>query len=458
MEDTIAGIATAPGEAGISIVRMSGENAIEILKKIFVPSSISFSKMENRKLTYGYIIDKENNETIDEVLSVFMEAPYTYTKEDVVEINCHGGMIPVRRILELILKNGARISEKGEFTKRAFLNGRIDLSQAEAVIDMISSKTDRGFDVAFNQLEGSLSKVVQEIRHQLLEILAHVTVNIDYPDEDIEEITYDELKKGVVNTISQINDLIDTAETGKIIRDGLSTVIVGKPNVGKSSLLNALLNESRAIVTDVPGTTRDIIEEMINIDGIPLKIVDTAGIRETSDAVEKIGVEKTKEFFNAGDLIIFIINASEPLSQDDDDILQLLQNKKSIILINKVDLPEKINLEKIEKIVPGKKIIKTSIKQGTGIAELKEYIREMVFSGNIKQENSLMITNIRHKDLLEKSKNFLLDAVQMIEAKEALDFVEVDLRNAWEHMGEIIGETISEDIMNEIFSRFCLGK
>ncbi|MCG8482057.1 MAG: tRNA uridine-5-carboxymethylaminomethyl(34) synthesis GTPase MnmE [Clostridia bacterium] len=458
MEDTIAGIATAPGEAGISIVRMSGENAIEILKKIFVPSSISFSKMENRKLTYGYIIDKENNETIDEVLSVFMEAPYTYTKEDVVEINCHGGMIPVRRILELILKNGARISEKGEFTKRAFLNGRIDLSQAEAVIDMISSKTDRGFDVAFNQLEGSLSKVVQEIRHQLLEILAHVTVNIDYPDEDIEEITYDELKKGVVNTISQINDLIDTAETGKIIRDGLSTVIVGKPNVGKSSLLNALLNESRAIVTDVPGTTRDIIEEMINIDGIPLKIVDTAGIRETSDAVEKIGVEKTKEFFNAGDLIIFIINASEPLSQDDDDILQLLQNKKSIILINKVDLPEKINLEKIEKIVPGKKIIKTSIKQGTGIAELKEHIREMVFSGNIKQENSLMITNIRHKDLLEKSKNFLLDAVKMIEAKEALDFVEVDLRNAWEDMGEIIGETISEDIMNEIFSRFCLGK
>lgn len=458
MEDTITAIATAPGESSIGIIRLSGENAIEILERIFIPYATTFSEIENRKLTYGHIINTENNIVIDEVLSVFMKAPNTYTKEDVVEINCHGGIISVRKILEIILKNGARLAEKGEFTKRAFLNGRIDLSQAEAVIDMISSKTDRGFDVALNQLEGSLSKIIKNIRHNLLEILAHITVNIDYPDEDIEEITYEKLKKDITDIISQINELLDTAETGKILREGLSTVIIGKPNVGKSSLLNALLNESRAIVTDVPGTTRDIIEEMINIDGIPLKIIDTAGIRETNDVVEKIGVEKSKELFNTADLVIFIINASEPLSQEDNHIIQMLKNKKAVILINKIDLPMKLDIGEIKKIVPNKKIIEASVKENKGIIELKNYISELVYTGNLKQENSLMITNVRHKHLLEKSKNLLNDAIQMIEAKEALDFVEVDIRNAWEDMGEIIGETISEDIMNEIFSRFCLGK
>lgn len=458
MEDTITAIATAPGESGIGIIRISGEKAIQILKDIFISYSKKTQQLENRKLTYGHIVDKDKNETIDEVLVAYMKGPNTYTREDVVEINCHGGMISVRKILELILNKGARLAEKGEFTKRAFLNGRIDLSQAEAVIDMITAKTDKGFDVALNQLEGYLSQHIRKIRHSLLEIIAHVTVNIDYPDEDIEEITYENLYQSVKSITSDIDNLIKTADTGKIIREGLSTVIIGKPNVGKSSLLNALLRESRAIVTEIPGTTRDVIEEMININGIPLKIVDTAGIRETTDIVEKIGVEKTKEFFNSGDLIIFILNAAEELTEDDYQIMELLKNRKAILLLNKIDLPVKINIDEIKRILPDKTIINTSIKNEKGIKELEDTISNMVYIGEVKQEDSVMITNVRHKNLLEKSNKYLFDAIEMIERKEALDFVEVDLRNAWESLGEIIGETIAEDIINEIFSRFCLGK
>ena len=457
MEDTIVSIATAPGEAGIGIIRISGEESLKIADMIFSSAkNTKLSDFDNNKLVYGHIYDEDKK--IDEVLVAYMVKPHSYTREDVVEINCHGGIVSSRKILDLVLKKGARVAENGEFTKRAFLNGRIDLSQAEAVIDLIKAKTDSGFELAINQLDGYLSKKINEIRDDLLQSIAHVIVNIEYPDDDIEELTYDNLYKDVNSAYKKVEALLETAETGKIIKEGLSTVIIGKPNVGKSSLLNALLKESRAIVTDVPGTTRDIIEEMVNIKGIPLKIVDTAGIRETIDAVEKIGVEKSKEFFNKGDLIIFIINASEELSEDDYKIMGLLKEKKSIILLNKTDLPQKIDIDEIEGLLEGKTIIRTSIILEQGLKELENAISEMFLAGYIKQENSVLITNSRHKNLLDKAATFLTDAMGMIEANEALDFVEIDLRNSWDILGEITGEAISEDIIDEVFSRFCLGK
>lgn len=455
MEDTIAAVATALGEGGIGIVRISGENAKSILDQIFI--SVYDNAFENRKLVYGHVIDEERK-TIDEALAVYMKAPNTYTKEDVVEINCHGSIVSLKKTLELVLRKGARIADRGEFTKRAFLNGRLDLSQAEAVIDMIKAKTDKGYEVALNQLEGHLSVKITELRDQILELLAHVIVNIDYPDDDIEEITYENLKHRVKKINDEVKTLLKTSDTGKILKEGLNTVIIGKPNVGKSSLMNALLRESRAIVTEVPGTTRDTIEEMVNINHIPLRIIDTAGIRETEDVVEKIGVEKSKESFNKADLIIFILNASEELSQEDREIMKNIENKKAIILLNKTDLPEKIDINEVKKKLPMKKIIYSSIVNRLGILELEEEITKMVYSGEVRQEESLLITNARHVGLLEKAKNSLNDALDMIDNKEALDFIEVDIRSAWETLGEIIGETVSEDIINEVFSRFCLGK
>ncbi|MFA5527069.1 MAG: tRNA uridine-5-carboxymethylaminomethyl(34) synthesis GTPase MnmE [Peptostreptococcales bacterium] len=457
MEDTIVALATAPGEAGIGIIRISGSQAFDILKRIFLPQYIPIDEMENRKLTYGHIVDQQKR-MIDEVLSVMMQAPHTYTREDIVEIHCHGGMVPIRRILEIILSQGARISEPGEFTKRAFLNGRIDLSQAEAIMDMVSAKTDKGFDVAIGNLEGGLSEKIRQLRKELLEILAHVIVNIDYPDEDIEEITYETLEKNVTNFISKIGDLIDSSVTGRIIKDGLITVIIGKPNVGKSSLLNLLLNENRAIVSGIPGTTRDSIEEFINIEGIPLRIIDTAGLRHTEDEVEKIGVEKTKILFNKADLIVYMVDGSEKLTQDDYDIMQLLQDKKAIVIINKTDLKQEIEEIEINELLPDKKTISVSAKEGIGINDIKTTIYNMVFAGEVQHENPFIITNVRHKDILIKTKGFLQDAHNMIQLKEALDFIEVDLRSAWESLGEIIGETIAENILDEIFSKFCLGK
>lgn len=457
MDDTIAAIATAPGESGIGIIRMTGEKSLVILQNIFkTKDNNTLSQINERRLIYGFIVD--DDVILDEVLVVYMKAPRTYTKEDIVEINCHGGMISIRRILELVLKKGARLAEKGEFTKRAFLNGRIDLSQAEAVIDMISAKTDKGFDLALNQLEGHLSNQIRTIRKELVEILSLVIAHIEYPDEDLEEVTYDDLNHQIKQIQDRIKELLRTSDTGKIIKEGLSTVIVGKPNVGKSSLLNALVKESRAIVTEIPGTTRDVIEEVIQIKGVPLRIIDTAGIRETNDVVEKIGVEKSKASFNAGDLIIFILNASEPLTSEDYMIMDLLKDKKAIVLINKTDLPLKIDIKEIQDRLKDKCVIKTSIKENKGIVDLEKAISDMVYTGELKQNDALMITNVRHKNLLERSKKFLEDAIQMVERKEALDFIEIDLRNAWEELGQIIGESIADDIIDEVFSRFCLGK
>ena len=395
---------------------------------------------------------------MDEVLAVYMKGPKTYTAEDVVEINCHGSMVSLRKTLALVLRKGARLAEPGEFTKRAFLNGRMDLSQAEAVIDLIKAKTDRSFDIAVSQLEGELSGRVGAIREKLLDVLVNITVNIDYPDEDIEELTYVELKKN----ISEINDMIriltSSASAGRMIREGIRVAIVGKPNVGKSSLMNGLLRESRAIVTDMPGTTRDTIEEAISIKNIPVYLTDTAGIRETTDTIEQIGIEKTKEAFNSADFIIFILDGSEELTEEDRLIMEYIGERNALVLINKNDLGQKIDAHEIRDAMPGVRVIQTSLIKGEGITEIEDTIEELVYGGRISQKESLMVNNVRHIELLNRAADSLRDAYNMADAGEALDFIEVDVKNAYELLGEITGETVSDDIINEVFSRFCLGK
>lgn len=456
MDDTIAAIATPPGEGGIGIIRMSGEQAKDILTKIFVPANPG--SIENRKMTYGNIIDPSSKSIIDEVLCVYMKGPKTYTVEDVVEINCHGGMVPLRKTLELVLKNGARMAEPGEFTKRAFLNGRLDLSQAEAVIDVIKAKTDKTFDVAMNQLEGIFSKKIKEVRKKLVDILVNITVNIDYPDEDIEEITYEKLEKDLTDAGMDIDGLLASADTGRIMQEGLSVAIIGKPNVGKSSLMNSLLNEARAIVTEIPGTTRDTIEEHLSIRGIPIRLTDTAGIRETDDIIEKIGIEKSKESFNEADLVIFIIDSSRELSDEDGKIMELIDQNKAIVILNKIDLDQLITKSDVKKMLPVATIIETSMETQQGINLIEEKIVDMVYGGKVSQGDSLMVTNVRHKNILETASKSISDAIGMTEKKEALEFIEIDVNSCYESLGEIIGETVQDDIINEVFSRFCLGK
>lgn len=457
MEDTIAAVATAYGEGGIGIIRISGEEALPILQEIFEFHGDT-DTFTSRRMTYGKIIDKEKNQIIDEVLAVYMKGPKTYTAEDVVEINCHGSMVSLRKTLALVLRKGARLAEPGEFTKRAFLNGRLDLSQAEAVIDMIRAKTDKSFDVAVSQLEGRLSLKVEEIRQKLLDLLVDITVNIDYPDEDIEEMTYEKLEESIVETQDMIEKLLATSSTGKMIREGIKIAIVGKPNVGKSSLMNGLLKETRAIVTDIPGTTRDTIEEVLSIRNIPVYLVDTAGIRETSDKVEKMGIEKSKEAFNQADFILFLLDGSRPLEEEDLQIMEFLKERKSLVLINKRDLGEAISIEEISAKLPASQVIEASLLKGQGITEIEDAVEDLVYGGEIVQKESMMVNNVRHIELLEQAVKSLTDALHMSERREALDFIEVDVKNAYERLGEIIGETVSDDIINEVFARFCLGK
>ena len=457
MEDTIAAVATAYGEGGIGIIRISGEKSLDILRDIFEFGGET-REIQSRRMTYGRIIDKENNCIIDEVLAVYMKGPKTYTAEDVVEINCHGSVVSLRKTLELVLRKGARMAEPGEFTKRAFLNGRLDLSQAEAVIDVVKAKTDRSFDVAISQLEGGLSLKISEIRQKLLDLLVDITVNIDYPDEDIEEITYENIEQNILLIANMIEKLLSTASTGRMIREGIRIAIVGKPNVGKSSLMNGLLKESRAIVTEVPGTTRDTIEEALSIRNIPVYLVDTAGIRDTSDKVEKIGIEKSKEAFNNADFVIFIIDGSRALSIEDEQIADHLEGKKSLVLINKCDLARAVEIKDVRKLVTDADIIETSLADGSGIDEIEEFIENMVYGGEISQSHSTMVNNVRHIDLLARSRDSLNDARSMTAAGQALEFIEVDVRSAYESLGEITGETVSDDIINEVFARFCLGK
>lgn len=457
MINTIAAISTAVGESGIGIVRLSGKDAINIANGVFRGiNTRNLSMAENRKLVYGYIED--DGEIIDEVLITFMNEPYTYTREDMVEIYCHGGIIPVRKILVLLLKKGARLAEPGEFTKRAFLNGRLDLSQAEAVMDLIKSKTDKSYEVSLSQLEGSLSNKVRDISNILLAMIAHVEVSIDFPDHEVDEVTYEEMEKDAKMVKKEIENLLVTADRGKILRDGLKTIILGKPNVGKSSLLNAVLRENRAIVTDVPGTTRDIIEEFINIDGIPLKIVDTAGIRHTEDLVERIGVDRAKETVEKADLIIAVFDASMELSEEDYSIIELIKDKKTIALLNKTDLDSLYDEEYLKQLLNGRQVISSSITTGVGVDILEASIKEMFYSGEIEIDSDIIINNMRHKNQLELALQNIISALIDIQALVPLDCIEVDLRNCWENLGEITGDSVSEDIIDKIFAEFCLGK
>jgi tRNA modification GTPase len=454
---TIAAISTAVGEAGIGIVRISGKRSLEIGNKVFRGKVIKeLNEAHNRKLTYGYIVD--NEKIIDEVLIAFMQGPSTYTREDMVEIYCHGGIISVKNILQLILNKGARLAEPGEFTKRAFLNGRLDLSQAEAVMDMIKAKTDKSFEASLDQLEGSLSKKIKEIRNILLEMIAHVEVSIDFPDQDVEEITYDELKDSANKIKEEIERLLATSDRGKILREGLNTVILGKPNVGKSSLLNAILRENRAIVTDIPGTTRDIIEEYVNIDGIPLRIIDTAGIRDTDDIVEQIGVDRAKQTVLDADLIIAVFDASRKLSDEDHQIIDLIKDKKTIVILNKTDLPSKYDEDYFKSILNDKEIIIASITSGIGLENLEKSIKNMFYDGEVQINSDTLVTNIRHKDQLIKSLDNINNAIDDINMNVPIDCIEVDLKDCWENLGEISGDTIGEDILDKIFSEFCIGK
>ena len=452
MDDCIAAISSATGEAGIGIVRMTGEGCVDVLDSVFKRANDN-ADLINRKMTYGHIVD--DNEIVDEVLVCYMKAPHTYTREDVVEIYTHGGVVAVRKVLEVLLNNGARLAEAGEFTKRAFLNGRIDLSQAEAIIDMIKAKTDKAYSVSMKQLEGSVNRNIKQLRDKLLDMLSHVEYSINFTEDMQDELDNTPVLNEGKEVLDKLKKLSESANRGRIIRDGINTTIIGKPNVGKSSLLNALLKENRAIVTDIPGTTRDVIEEYIDLDGISLKINDTAGIRDTEDIVEKIGVEKSVSFISDSDLIIAIFDSSREFDDEDRKILDLIRDKKSIVLLNKIDLDGEFD---VDENLEGIEVIHTSIKNNEGIEDLENKIIEMFNDGYIEANNDNIITNIRHRDIINKAIKSLESSLHDMESGVPIDCFEVDLRNAWEILGEITGETVDDDVLNKIFSDFCIGK
>ncbi|MEG1257092.1 tRNA uridine-5-carboxymethylaminomethyl(34) synthesis GTPase MnmE [Clostridium sp.] len=454
--DTIGAISTSIGEGGIAIIRVSGDKSKELVDKIFqAKNGKSLKDMKTYTMRYGYIID-ENSNHIDEVIVSFMKGPRSFTAEDTLEINCHGGVVATNKVLEAVIKQGVRLAEPGEFTKRAFLNGRIDLSQAEAVIDIINAKTELSMKSALMQSEGLISKEIRDLRGSLISTIAHIEATVDYPEDDLEEVTADMAIKDLEVVRIEIKRLMDTAEEGKILREGLSTVIVGKPNVGKSSLLNALTKENRAIVTDIPGTTRDVIEEYINIAGLPIKIIDTAGIRETEDIVEKIGVERSKEKIESADLVILILDSSNGLTEEDKDIIHHISDKKYMILLNKSDLNSEITRENLEHL-NCKNIFNISAKTGEGIEDVRTSIKELFFKGEIST-NNVIITNTRHKEALFRSYECIESAIDILKNTFAIDLASIDVRNAWTLLGEITGDSLEENIIDKIFKDFCLGK
>ena len=452
--DTIAAISTPRGEGGIGIIRISGDKSFEILDKIFN------TKNPNRdlgfyKFNYGFIHD--NGKIVDEVMAVRMKAPKTYTCEDVVEINCHGGHLISEKVLELVLKNGARHAEQGEFTKRAFMNGRIDLSQAEAVMDIIHGKTEKSISLSLEQLRGDLRDKIAGFKKALLDVTAHVNVVLDYPEEGIDDPLPSNLRENLENVYAEADRLISSYDKGKKIKEGIKTVIAGKPNVGKSTLLNSLLKEERAIVTHIPGTTRDVIEEIINIKGIPLVLTDTAGIRKTEDIVENIGVEKSKKFIENADLVLLVLDASRELESEDREVIEEIQNhnKKTIVLLNKIDLERKIELEEFNL----ENILEISAKDNIGIEDMEERIYSYIVEENVEDSSEkLIITNIRHKTALEKTKDAIRNIFETIDAGMPMDLISVDLKEALDSLSEITGEISSEDILDHVFGNFCVGK
>ena len=452
--DTIAAISTPRGEGGIGIIRISGDKSFEILERIFN------TKNPNRdlgfyKFNYGFIHD--NGKIVDEVMAVRMKAPKTYTCEDVVEINCHGGHLISEKVLELVLKNGARHAEQGEFTKRAFMNGRIDLSQAEAVMDIIHGKTEKSISLSLEQLRGDLRDKIASFKKALLDVTAHVNVVLDYPEEGIDDPLPSNLRENLENVYAEADRLISSYDKGKKIKEGIKTVIAGKPNVGKSTLLNSLLKEERAIVTHIPGTTRDVIEEIINIKGNPLVLTDTAGIRKTEDIVEHIGVEKSKKFIENADLVLLVLDASRELESEDREVIEEIQNhnKKTIVLLNKIDLERKIELEEFNL----ENILEISAKDNIGIEDMEERIYSYIVEENVEDSSEkIIITNIRHKTALEKTKDAIRNIFETIDAGMPMDLISVDLKEALDSLSEITGEISSEDILDHVFGNFCVGK
>ena len=458
--DTIAAISTPMGEGAIAIVRMSGPDSIIIADKLF--KSIGNKKLmevASHTIHYGHIIDPATDEVVEEVMVSLMRGPKTFTKEDVIEINCHGGLASVNRLLQLTTSYGARIAEPGEFTKRAFLNGRIDLSQAEAVMDLIRAKTDRAMNVALGQMEGRLSKLIRHLRQEILETLAQVEVNIDYPEyDDVEEMTQKVMLEKSAYIKTEIEKLLLTSQQGKILREGLATVIVGRPNVGKSSLLNSLVQENKAIVTDIPGTTRDVIEEYVNVRGVPLRLLDTAGIRETEDIVERIGVEKSRKVLREADLILLVLNYADELTEEDKNIFKATEGMDYIVIVNKTDLPQKIDLEKVRELAGNRKVITTSLVEENGVDLLEEAISSLFFAGSIEASDMTYVSNSRHISLLSQAMRAISDAIEGAENGTPIDIVQIDLTRTWEILGEIIGESVHESLINQLFSQFCLGK
>lgn len=457
--DTISSISTPMGEGAIAIVRLSGDEAINIADKIY-KGKHKLINVDSHTINYGHIIDPETNDVVEEVMVAVMRAPRTYTREDIVEINCHGGIMTVNRVLELTLSNGAKLAEPGEFTKRAFLNGRIDLSQAEATMDFIRSKTDRASKVAMQQIEGRLSTLIKGLRQSILEILAQVEVNIDYPEyDDVEEATNQFLLAEAEKIKTSIESLLQTGSQGKILREGLSTVIVGKPNVGKSSMLNNLIQDNKAIVTEIAGTTRDVLEEYVNVRGVPLRLVDTAGIRETDDIVEKIGVERSREALSKADLILYVLNYNESLTESDYQLAEVIKNEDVIVIINKTDLSQALDIEAVKQMVGvNTPIVMTSMVDQSGIEQLEEKIRDLFFEGTVSNQDMTYVSNARHISLLKDAKQSIGDAIMAAESGVPIDMIQIDLIKTWELLGEVIGESVADGLIDQLFSQFCLGK
>lgn len=462
--DTIAAVATAMSNSGIGIVRVSGEDAVSIVNKIYRSKSGKkhLTDYASHTINYGYIYD--DDEMIDEVMVAIMLAPRSYTTEDTVEINCHGGILVMNRILETVLKNGARMAEPGEFTKRAFLNGRMDLSKAEAVMDLIHSKNEFAMKSSVKQLRGSVSSIIKKLREEILYEIAFIESALDDPEHISLDGYYVSLSKKVDNLLNELSKLLKSADNGKMLKEGISTVIVGKPNAGKSSLLNLLVGEEKAIVTDIAGTTRDVLEESIRLHGISLNMIDTAGIRSTNDVVEKIGVEKAKKYAVDADLVIYVVDSSVPFDESDEEIISLIHGKKAIILLNKTDLKQIVDEDILRKKLSDDNgaenicIIKTSTKENTGIDLFENAIREMFFQGEIESNDEVMITNMRHKEAIADAYHSIGLVKQSIESCMPEDFLSIDLMSAYSSLGYIIGEEVGEDLVNEIFSKFCMGK
>lgn len=455
--DTIAAISSAAGNSGIGIIRVSGDEAIEVVDKIFRPANKNkkLANVESHTVHYGHIMD--GDKTLDQVLVIVMKNPHSYTGEDTVEIDCHGGMLILKKVLDLVLKNGARTAEPGEFTKRAFLNGRIDLSQAEAVMDLINSKNDFALNSSIEQLKGGVSDAIKDIRKDIIYHIAFIESALDDP-EHISLDGYDEKITEMLNeNINKISKLVNSFDNGRIMKEGIKTVILGKPNAGKSSLLNLMLGEDRAIVTDIEGTTRDTLEENINFNGLSLKIIDTAGIRDTEDLVERIGVNKAKEIAKEGDLIIYVVDGSRELDDNDREIIKLINDKQAIILVNKSDMDTVINIDELKKD-SNRDVILFSAKNGEGMDQLEEEIRNMFYSGKVKYNDQVYITNARHKEALENALESLKQVKNSVDAGMPEDFYSIDLMDAYTDLGLIIGESVEDDLVNEIFSKFCMGK